>query len=567
MCRIGPAVIATILLAGLAACGGGADEVPMETADTVLLHGRIHTLDPAVPDGAAVAILGDRILRVGSDAEIQAHVGPRTRKIDLHGRSVLPGLIDAHLHLAGFGRRMEELDLGDTTSAEEIAARVAEAASRAPAGSWILGRGWDQNRWATKEFPTTALLDPAAGEHPVALRRVDGHALWVNQAALDAAGVSRVISDPAGGRLLRDHGGKPTGILIDNAMELVEKKIPAPTPETKERWIRRASERLLSMGITSVQDAGVGPDQIELYRRMVEADTLPIRVYAMLGGTDARIADYFAIPPVIGYGDRRFTFRTLKLAIDGALGSRGAALLAPYQDDPKNWGLITHSPESIEQVSREALDKGFQVCVHAIGDRGNRTVLDIFERALAAHPPGDYRFRIEHAQILSPGDIPRFGRVGIIASMQPIHATSDMPWVPARIGEERLAGAYAWRSLLDSSARLAFGSDAPVESPNPFKGMFAAVTRQDEKLQPEGGWLPDQRLTREEALRGFTLDAAYAAFEEKEKGTISPGKLADLIVLDRDYFEVPEAEIGALAPEMTLLGGKTVYQRAPEPGS
>ncbi|HMC82111.1 MAG TPA: amidohydrolase, partial [Candidatus Polarisedimenticolia bacterium] len=541
-------------------CGSGKPEAPMQTADLILFQGKIHTLDPATPDGTAVAILGDRILKVGSDKEVLALSGPATKKLDLKGRAVIPGLIDAHLHLGSIGRALDEPDLSGLTSSEAVVKKVSDAAALAAPGAWIVGNGWDQNLWKIPEFPPAAILDAVSAGHPVALRRIDGHALWVNQAAMDAAGIGRGTSDPSGGKLIRDRStGKPTGILLDDAMDLVDSKIPVPTPELRQHWIEKAGERLLAMGITSVQDAGVEPDGIDLYKMMVEARRLPVRVYAMLGGSNRKLANYFATPPLIGYGDRRFTFRALKLGVDGALGSRGAALLAPYSDDSKNWGLVTMPQERVEEITREALGKGFQVCVHAIGDRANRMVLDAFQSALAAVPSRDPRLRIEHAQIVSPGDIPRFGKLGVIASMEPVHATSDMPWVPARLGEERLAGAYAWRSLLASSARIAFGSDAPNDSLSPFDGLFAAITRQDHRLHPEGGWLPEQRLSREEALRAYTIDAAFAAFEEDQKGTLTPGKLADMVVLDRDYFEVPEAEIWKLTVETTILGGKVVY--------
>jgi predicted amidohydrolase YtcJ len=556
-----------LVMTGLAGCGGAERKEMPKTADLLLVNGRIHTLDPAVPDGTAVAIAGDRIEKVGSDAEISALAGPGTKTVDLGGRAVIPGLVDAHLHLMGIGKSLSEMDLRGMTSAAQVAAKVAEASAQAAPGAWLEGRGWDQNLWEVPEFPTASVLDAVTGDHPVALTRVDGHALWVNQVALDAAGISRATPDPRGGKLIRERAtGKPTGVLLDDAMALVLDRMPRPGRETKQRWAEEAAAKLLSAGITSVHDAGVEPEDIDLYKSMVEAGRLPIRVYAMLGDTNRKLDNYFAVPQVIGYGDRRFTFRALKLGVDGALGSRGAALLAPYSDDPKNQGLTTLPQEQLEIISREALRRGYQVCVHAIGDRANRMVLDAFQRALSLVPSGDPRFRIEHAQILSPDDIPRFGRLGILASMQPVHATSDMPWVPARIGEERLAGAYAWRSLLDASARLAFGSDAPVEHWNPFEGLFAAVTRQDHDLRPEGGWLPEQRLSREEALRAFTLGGAYAAFEEKEKGTVTPGKLADLVVLDRDYFDVPEAEIWKVSADMTILGGKVVATRAGAPG-
>jgi len=556
--RIGIALLSFLL----AACGGKR-EGSMQTADVVLVHGRIHTLDPAVPDSTALAVIGDRIAKVASDKEINSLVGPGTRKIDLEGRTVIPGLIDAHLHLMGLGRSVEELDLRGVASPEEAVLRVSEAASRAAPGIWILGRGWDQNLWPVQEFPTAAMLDAVSGDHPAAFQRVDGHAIWANSKALEAAEIKRGTPDPRGGKILRDRStGNPNGVLLDDAMELILTKIPKPELATKRRWVQLAGERLLASGITSVQDAGVDPEDIDLYKMMVEEGSLPLRVYAMLGDSNKKLPDYFAQERVIGYGDRRFTFRALKVGVDGALGSRGAALLAPYSDDPNNSGITTMQGEQLESITRDALTRGFQVCVHAIGDRANRMVLDRFQSALAAVPTPDPRLRIEHAQIVSPADIPRFEKLGIIASMQPIHATSDMPWVPARLGPDRLAGAYAWKALLSSSVHLAFGSDAPVESYNPFKGLFAAVTRQDEKLAPEGGWLPEQRLTREEALHTYTLGSAYAAFEENEKGSLTPGKLADLVVLDRDYFDVPEAEIFQITPQMTLLGGKVVYTRA-----
>jgi predicted amidohydrolase YtcJ len=535
----------------------------MRTANLILTRGRIHTLDPARPEATAIAIVGDRILKVGSDKEIAALVGPGTRKIDLQGKTVIPGLIDAHLHLAGIGESLENLDLRGVATPAEALQRVGEAAAKSAPGGWILGRGWDQNLWPGAEFPTAAMLDAVSGDHPVSLKRVDGHVLWVNSKALEAAGITRLTPNPAGGKILHDAGSnQPSGILLDDAMALVEAKIPKATPQTVQRRIETAGRELLAVGITSVHDAGIEPQDIALYMKMVEEGSLPVRVYAMLGGSNRKLPDYFPREPLIGYGDRRFTFRALKLGVDGALGSRGAALLEPYSDDPKNSGILTMPGEQLEQLGRQAAQKGFQMCVHAIGDRANRTALDRLEAALAAVPAKDPRWRIEHAQILAPEDLPRFAKIGIIASMQPTHATSDMPWVPARLGPDRLAGAYAWRSMLDSGAQVAFGSDAPIESWNPFKGLFAAVTRQDEAMQPEGGWLPEQRLTREEALRAFTVGAAYAAFEENEKGSLSAGKLADLVVLDRDYFQVPDEEILKIVPEITILGGVEVYSRA-----
>jgi len=534
----------------------------MRTATLILTHGKIHTLDPALPEATAIAIAGDRILKVGSDKEIAALVAPGTRKIDLQGKMVIPGLIDAHLHLAGIGEWLENLDLKGLATPAEAVKRVEEAASRTAPGGWILGRGWDQNLWPVPEFPTAAMLDAVSEDHPVSLKRIDGHALWANSKALAEAGITKTTPNPPGGKILHDPtSGLPSGVLVDDAMSLVERKIPPATPETVQRRIVTAGRQLLASGITSVHDAGIEPGDVDLYMKMVEEGSLPVRVYAMEGGSNRKLPNYFLREPLIGYGDRRFTFRAIKVGVDGALGSRGAALLEPYSDDPKNTGILTMPGEQLEQLTKDALRKGFQICVHAIGDRGNRTALNSLEAALAAVPAKDPRLRIEHAQILSPADVPRFAHLGILVSMQPTHATSDMPWVPARLGPDRISAAYAWKSILDSGAHLSFGSDAPIESFNPFKGLFAAVTREDENLNPPGGWMPEQRLTREEALRAFTVGAAYAAFEENEKGTLTPGKLADLVVLDRDYFAVPEEEIFKITPERTILGGVEVYTR------
>ncbi|MGH9868901.1 MAG: amidohydrolase [Candidatus Polarisedimenticolia bacterium] len=529
---------------------------PPDMADLILLNGIVHTMDPARPHASAVAVREGRILLAGNDAEALLHRGASTRVVDLAGRTVVPGLTDAHGHVLGLGLAAMRLDLKGTRSAEDIAAMVKQRAATTDPFRWIRGRGWDQNDWALKEFPGRALLDAAAPDHAVVLDRVDGHAIWVNSRALRLAGVTKDTPDPPGGRIVRDAAGEPTGVLVDAAENLVTAKEPPATRAETREALELGMRRCLAAGLTEVHDAGVSPDVLELYDELLVKGDFPFRVYAML---DPKAAQQ-ATGPVVAPPGGRLTARAIKLYADGALGSRGAALLAPYADDSGNVGLPQGSEQELRSLVAEAAGKGLQVNVHAIGDRGNRMVLDAFAEALPAGGGGK-RFRVEHAQVLHPDDIPRFTKLGVIASMQPTHATSDMPWAEARLGPERVKGAYAWRSLLDAGARLACGSDFPVESENPMLGLYAAVTRQDLEGQPQGGWLPSQRLGREEALRCFTLDAAYAAFEEDTRGTISAGKLADLTVLSKDPMTVDAAAIPSIVAEMTIVGGRVAYER------
>ncbi|WP_272423377.1 amidohydrolase [Polyangium jinanense] len=540
------ALLAATLAPLALGCGAAPTPSPQSQnpADFVLLGGAVRTLDPARPQATAIAVRGDRIVAVGTDAEVGAFVGPETRVERLSGRAVIPGLVDGHCHLHGLGVALESLDVRGKKSPEDVAQLVAaEAKGRAP-GEWITGRGWDQNLFTPATFPTHAPLDVAAPDHPVALERIDGHALWANAAALRLAGVDAKTADPAGGRILRDATGAPTGVFIDNAMDLVTAKIPGEPPEVIERRILRASERALSLGLTGVHEMGINDATVAVYRKLAAEGRLPIRVYAYLAGGSNLPALSQRKPDVDPQGTAMFVLRGVKLFADGALGSRGAALLAPYADEPKSTGLSIADRKKLTDAARLIADAGFQLAVHAIGDRANRDVLDAFA-ALGEGRARALRFRVEHAQVLAPEDIPRFAALGVLASMQPTHATSDMPWAPARLGPERLRGAYAWRSLLDAGARLVFGSDFPVEEPSPLLGLWAAVSRQDPSGAPPGGFMPEQRITLDEALAAFTTGPAYASFTEASHGRIAPGYIADLTLFS-----------GALAADRSLLAAK-----------
>jgi predicted amidohydrolase YtcJ len=517
----------------------------------VITNARIYTVDSQRPTASAMAIKDGRILFVGDD--VSAYIGAGTRKIDARGAAVVPGLIDSHGHMGSLGDELETFDLRDIKSVAEVAAIVRRAAAGKPAGAWIRGRSWDQTNWGG-QFPTADDLTAAAGDHPVYLTRVDGHAGWVNRKALEIAGITAKTPDPPGGKVVRDQSGRPTGILIDRAQGLVSSKIPPPTPAEIRQRLARAAKECARMGLTAVGDAGDGEQELAAYRDLIAKHELPIRVNAMIGGTGRLWQEYLKRGPEIG---EYLQVRSIKLYADGAMGSRGAAFLAPYADDPGNSGLIMMTKEQIEAVAREAAAHGFQVCTHAIGDRANRITLEAYGAALGGK--NDKRFRIEHAQVVAPEDFQLFAKYSVIAAIQSTHATSDMRWVERRIGPERAKGAYAWRRFLSLGVRISNGSDFPVEPPNPLWGFYAAITRQDHSGNPPGGWYPDQRLTREEALRSFTIDAAYAAFQEKEKGSLTPGKLADFTMLSNDIMKVPPAEILKTRVLMTVVGGNVVY--------
>jgi predicted amidohydrolase YtcJ len=531
-------------------------------ADLVLRGGKIITLSPDRPVAEAIAVTGERITKVGTTAEINDFVGPETRVIDLEGALAVPGFIDSHAHFMDLGFAELRLDLVGTRSANEITRKLKEAAGEADESdeeAWIQGHGWDQNDWRQKEFPTAAMLDRVVPDRPVYLTRIDMHVGWANGKAMELAGVDRETPDPDGGEIIRDDEGNPTGVFIDRAKDLITESIPEPSDEARWKAFQRAQEVCLRAGITSVHDAGVGSRDIELYREALTRGELKLALYVMLEGTEPELlARFFSHKPEIS---PRLTVRAVKLIADGALGSRGAALLEDYSDRPEWRGITILSGEEVYEVAVRALFAGYQLNVHAIGDRANREVLDAFERAFDEHAEvDDPRFRIEHAQILDELDIPRFAQLGVIASMQGVHCTSDMPWVPDRIGEERAAeGAYVWQKLLLSGAKIANGTDAPVESISALEGLYASITRQDKSGKPAEGWFPDQRMSREQALRSYTLDAAYAAFEEQDKGSLEPGKLADITVLSKDILTIQPREILDTDVLYTVVGGEVVY--------
>lgn len=545
-----------------------------ENADLLLIRGNIVTLNEKSPKAEAVAIRGGKIIDVGTgDALKKKYVA--TRIEDLHGATVLPGLIDAHLHIMGLGRSLMELNVIGVTRSDEIVSMVAQKTKTAAKGKWIKGRGWDQNLWASKEFPTGSQLDAVSPDHYVILTRVDGHAVWVNRKVMDAAGISKNTKDPDGGKIIRDSSGNPSGVLIDNAKGLIYKIIPVPTYAEDSLALETAMDACAKFGLTSVHDAGVGMETIKLYKDFAKRGDLKLRIYAMLDGTQSSLLEsyskigpeklldgYFKNGPEKNLYNDFLTIASVKLYADGALGSRGAALLEPYSDNPKNYGLELTSKNEIEKIAEQSLKHGFQVCIHAIGDRGNRNALDAYEEALAKTNSigSQKRLRIEHGQIVNENDIPRFAALGVIASMQPTHCTSDMYWAESRLGPKRILGAYAWKKLTDSGVTVAFGSDAPVESCNPLWGIYAAVTRQDQKGFPDGGFYPDQRMTLMEALQGFTIHAAYAAFEENDKGTIEAGKLADLVVLSNDLTAIEPQEILTTEVKLTIVNGRIVYR-------
>ena len=549
-------VLAAVL--AVAAPPVGAQPAP---ADLIVTNARIYTADDARPRVEALAVRGGRIAFIGSAREAEALRGPATRVVDAGGETVIPGMVDAHAHFAGLAETLRSVDLTGTRSQAEAVARVVARAKTLPPGTWIQGRGWDQNAWGDTRFPTHDALSAAVPGHPVYLTRVDGHAAWVNTAAMQRAGLTRAARDPDGGRILRDAAGAPTGVLIDRAQGLVTRVIPEPTRAETRQGLTDAMAVMHRWGLTGMHDAGASRALIELYDEMAGAGALPLRLYVMIGDDSAALAHYFAKGPVAGAHDGRLWVRAVKLYADGAMGSRGAALLEPYSDDPNNLGLLLSAPAHIRDVAARGLAAGFQVNTHAIGDRGNRVVLDAYEQALAARPTANHRFRVEHAQVLHSDDLPRFAQLGVIPSMQASHQTSDMYWVGKRLGPTRTLGAYAWRSLLESGVVIPNGSDFPVEAVNPLISFHAAIARQDARDWPAGGWLPEQRMTREEALKSMTLWPAYAGFQEEELGSLSVGKRADFVILDRDIMRVPAELVLGTRVRSTWLGGREVYRQ------
>ncbi|MBA3763594.1 MAG: amidohydrolase [Chthoniobacterales bacterium] len=534
-------------------------------ADILFLNGNIYTGNKRQPRAEAVAIKEDRIVFVGSSKDAQKHVGKNVRTIDLHGITVVPGLTDAHCHIFGVGEREMNLNLEGTRTREDFLARVKERAGNTGPGKWVTGRGWIETFWTPPAFPTAADLDQIAPDNPVFLTRADGHAAIANSAALRIAGITSETPNPFGGEILKDStSGAPTGMLLDHAKELVEKHIPSPSSAEKEEALLLGAKRSVELGWCEVQNPGSETGEAEIMQRLYQAGRLKLRIYNAVSGPGEPANRLLADGAVIGANGGRFTQRTIKCYADGALGSRGAALLEKYADADTS-GFLTNKEDDLRPLFEQALRRGIQIQTHAIGDRANRLVLDLYAQAMQAVPPNDRkiaepRWRIEHAQIVSPPDIPRFADLRVIPSMQPSHAISDLFFAPSRLGKERLAGAYAWRTLIKSGALVPGGSDAPVERGEPMIEFYAAVARKSQDGFSNEDWHPEQAVSREQALQMFTVWPAFAAFEEKEKGSIEVGKLADLTVLSADIMKIPEAEILQTRCVMTVIGGEIVFE-------
>ena len=533
---------------------------PTAPADLIVTNARVYTADDARPLVEAFAVRDGRITFVGSQREAAVLAGPATRIVDAGGRTVIPGMVDAHAHFSGLAQTLRQVDLTGTTSLAEVIARVVAKARTVPKGTWITGRGWDQNDWGVTDFPTHDALSAALPDHPVLLERVDGHATYANMAAMKAAGVTAASKAPVGGQIITDTRGQPTGVFIDNASDVLERQVPAPTAAEYTSALKDAIALMHRWGLTGMHDAGATRGAIERYEALAKANELNLRLYVMIGDDAAALDHYFAKGPQSALYNGQLWVRAVKLYADGAMGSRGAALLEPYSDDPNNVGLLKSTQQHIRDIAERGLKAGFQVNTHAIGDRGNRVVLDAYEQALRAVPRADHRFRVEHAQILHYDDIPRFAQLGVIPSMQASHQTSDMYWIGKRLGPTRLFGAYAWQSLLQTGVVIPNGSDFPVEQVNPLISFHSAIARQDARDWPAGGWFPAQKMSREEALRSMTIWPAYAGFQEQSMGSITVGKYADFVILDMDIMRVPVELVLQASVRSTYVGGKSVYE-------
>jgi hypothetical protein len=554
-----------LLILLISALSFAAVPVKQGQADTIFLNGNIYTVNDKQPRAEAIAVKDGKIVFVGTNVDANAFKGARTKIVDLNGATVVPGMTDSHYHIMGVGAREVTLNLEGTTSLEDFLAKVKARVDRTPKGKWVTGRGWIETFWKPPVFPTRADLDKIAPNNPVFLDRADGHGAVVNSMALKIAGITKDTPNPFGGQILRDkQTGEALGMLLDNAQELVTKNIPPPTPAEVEEALLLGVKRSISLGWCEIQNAGSTYDDIPVFKKLYGEGKIKLRIYNAVYGPGANAERFLNEGSTIGaYGDR-FTMRTIKVVSDGALGSRGAALLQPYSDADTS-GFLTVKESELQPMLEKALREGIQVETHAIGDRANHFVLDAYEKAFNAVPPDqrkikDPRWRIEHAQILSREDIARFAKLGVIPSMQPSHAISDLFFAPARLGIDRLEGAYAWESLIKSGSIIAGGSDAPVERGEPMIEFYAAVARKSQQGFTGEGWHPEQAVTREQGLKMFTLWPAYAAFQENEKGSIEVGKLADLTVLSNDIMSIPESEILKTKCLMTVIGGEVVYE-------
>jgi predicted amidohydrolase YtcJ len=561
------------LFASAAVSTSNAQSARPDPADLVLRNGRVMTVDPSGPQAQAVAIRGSRIISVGTNAQMTRYIGKGTQVLDLTGKLVVPGLIEGHGHFMGLGEAKMNLDLMHVKNWDDIVGMVRSAARDVKKDTWIVGRGWHQEKWNVvpqpnvEGVPLHASIDAASPNNPILLEHASGHAIFVNKRALEIAGITRRTPNPAGGEIVKDRNGEPTGLLRENAMSLVNrayeaalaKRTPAQKAADDRRMAELAFQEALSHGITTFVDAGSPFSTVDYFKSLEKANAIPVRIYMMVRTSNDDLQRNLARYRTVADTNDYFVMRSIKVQIDGALGSHGAWLLKPYADLPTSTGLATTTPKSLEETARLAIANGFQLNVHAIGDRANREVLNVFEKAFKANPgKTDLRWRIEHAQHLDPADIPRFAKLGILASMQSIHATSDGPWLEKKLGPERVKnGAYVWRSLIKSGARINNGTDVPVESIDPIANFYAAVSR----MTNTGKRItPEQRMTRQEALASYTINNAYAAFWDKDLGSITAGKLADITVLDRDIMTIPEAQIPAAKVVYTIVGGKIRYQ-------
>lgn len=532
--------------------------------DLIFANGNIYTVDEKRPHAEAIAVKGGRIAFVGSNEDAKKFQAGRV--VDLTGKTVVPGLTDSHCHIFGIGEREMTLNLEGTNTLEDFLARVKARVAQTDRGKWVTGRGWIETFWKPPRFPTRQDLDKIAPDNPVHLTRADGHAAVANSAALRIAKIDQNTANPFGGEILRDKTtGEPTGMLLDNAQDLVARNIPKPTETEREQAFLTGINREIKLGWCEIQNAGSHYADVDLFKRMFEAGKVKLRFVNCVYGPGKDAQRFLREGPTINAFDHHFTQRTIKVIFDGALGSRGAALLKPYSDAPDTSGYLTEKDEDLRPMFEEALRRGIQVETHAIGDRANRLILGLYEEAFKIVPPEqrkirEPRWRVEHAQILDPVDLPRFAKLGVIPSMQPSHAISDLFFAPARLGMDRLAGAYAWQSLIKSGCIVPGGSDAPVERGEPMIEFYAAVARKSIKGVSGDGWHPEQAVSREQALKMFTIWPAYAAFEENDKGSIKPGKLADFTVLSQDIMKIPEPEILKTRAEITVIGGDIVFE-------
>jgi predicted amidohydrolase YtcJ len=556
------------LVLSLAVSSALSAKTELPKAQTVFINGNIYTMNERQPRAEAIAVQDGRIVFVGSNADAKKYQSAETKTVDLAGRTVVPGLTDAHCHIFGIGEREMNLNLEGTDTLEAFLAKVKERVTKTERGKWITGRGWIETFWKPPQFPSRQDLDKIAPDNPVFLTRADGHAAIANSAALALAKIDKNTPAPFGGEILKDkQSGEPNGMLIDKAQALVSQHIPKPSEAERREAFIRGAKREIELGWCQIQNAGGNLEDLAPMRQAFEAGQVKLRVYNAVYAPGPAAAQLLREGISVNQFDHRYTLRTLKVPFDGALGSRGAALLEPYADAPETSGFLTQKEAELQPIFEEALRRGVQIETHAIGDRANRVILDLYEKAMKTVPPEerkirDPRWRVEHAQIVTASDIPRFAKLGIIASMQPSHAISDLFFAPSRLGKERLSGAYAWQSFLKAGTIIAGGSDAPVERGEPMIEFYAAVTRKSIKGESLDGWHPEQAVSREEALKMFTLSAAYAAFEEQDRGSMEKGKLADLTVLTKDIMKIPEPEILITSCAMTVIGGEIVYEAA-----